>query len=111
MYYSPQRANPWNQRDEIHRIALDSNSSLSTIDAGARLGFEGVVHGMNQIGEEVWISVVETSGWGGGNDPVISLGESRGRRERMRRRRGIRRRMGPEMSRFQFLSSLRASFA
>ena len=69
MYYSPQRANPWNQRDEIHRIDLNNNTSLSAIDAGARLGFQGVVHGMNQIGEEVWISVVETSGWGGGNDP------------------------------------------
>ena len=55
MYYSPQRANPWNQRDEIHRIDLNNNTSLSAIDAGARLGFQGVVHGMNQIGEEVWI--------------------------------------------------------
>ena len=57
------------KRQEIHRIDLNNNTSLSAIDAGARLGFQGVVHGMNQIGEEVWISVVETSGWGGGNDP------------------------------------------
>ncbi len=35
---------------------------------GQRLGFNGVIHGMNQIGDEVWISVVETSGWGGSGD-------------------------------------------
>ena len=73
MYYSPQRANPWNSRDEIARINLDNNTSLQTIDAGQRLGFEGVVHGMNQIGDEVWISVVETSGWGGSGDPGTIL--------------------------------------
>ena len=28
MYYSPQRANPWNSRDEIARINLDNNTSL-----------------------------------------------------------------------------------
>ena len=73
MYYSPQRANPWNTRDEVSRINLDNNTSLSSIDAGARLGFNGVVHGMNQIGDEVWISVVETSGWGGSGDPGTIL--------------------------------------
>ena len=73
MYYSPQRANPWNSRDEIARINLDNNTSLQTIDAGQRLGFDGVVHGMNQIGDEVWISVVETSGWGGSGDPGTIL--------------------------------------
>ena len=69
MYYSPQRGNPWNSRDEVSRINLDNNSTLSTIDAGQRMGFNGVIHGMNQIGDEVWISVVETSGWGGSGDP------------------------------------------
>ena len=73
MYYSPQRANPWNTRDEVSRINLDNNTSLPSIDAGARLGFNGVVHGMNQIGDEVWISVVETSGWGGSGDPGTIL--------------------------------------
>ena len=73
LYYSPQRANPWNSRDEIARINLDNNTSLQTIDAGQRLGFDGVVHGMNQIGDEVWISVVETSGWGGSGDPGTIL--------------------------------------
>ena len=28
---------------------------------------------MNQIGDEVWISVVETSGWGGSGDPGTIL--------------------------------------
>ena len=69
MYYSLQRGNPWNQRDEIHRINLENNTSLTLIDAGQRLGFSGVVHGMNHIGDELWISVVETSGWGGSGDP------------------------------------------
>ena len=73
MYYSPQRANPWNTRDEVARINLDNNTSLPSIDAGARLGFNGVVHGMNQIGDEVWISVVEISGWGGSGDPGTIL--------------------------------------
>ena len=73
MYYSPQRANPWNARDEVSRINLDNNTSLPSIDAGARLGFNGVIHGMNQIGDEVWISVVETSGWGGAGDPGTIL--------------------------------------
>ncbi len=63
MYYSPQRGNPWNTRDGVSRINLNNNSTLSTIDAGQRLGFNGVIHGMNQIGDEVWISVVETSSW------------------------------------------------
>ena len=69
MYYSPQRANPWNSRDEVYRINLENNTSLSEIDAGDRLGFQGVIHGMNRIGDEVWISVVQTSGWGGSGDP------------------------------------------
>ena len=69
MYYSLQRGNPWNQRDEIHRINLENNSSMPLIDAGQRLGFSGVVHGMSHIGDELWISVVETSGWGGSGDP------------------------------------------
>ena len=69
MYYSPQRANSWNQRDEVHRINLSNNTSLSEIDVGERLGFQGVIHGMNKIGDEIWISVVETSGWGGSGDP------------------------------------------
>ena len=73
MYYSPQRGNPWNSRDEVARINLDNNSTLQTIDAGERLGFNGVIHGMNQIGDEVWISVVETSGWGGSGDPGTIL--------------------------------------
>ncbi|MBR41249.1 MAG: hypothetical protein CMA89_05140 [Euryarchaeota archaeon] len=73
MYYSPQRGNPWNARDEVTRINLDNNSTLDTIDAGQRLGFNGVIHGMNQIGDEVWISVVETSGWGGSGDPGTIL--------------------------------------
>ena len=30
MYYSPERAGSWNSRDEIHRINLDNNSSLSS---------------------------------------------------------------------------------
>jgi len=68
MYYSPQRGNPWNSRDEVSRINLNNNSTLSALDAGQRLGFDGVIHGMNQIGDEVWISVVETSGWGGSGD-------------------------------------------
>ena len=68
MYYSPQRGNSWNSRDEVHRINLANNSSLQTIDAGARLGYDGVIHGMNQIGSEVWIGVRESSGWGGGGD-------------------------------------------
>ena len=68
MYYSPQRANPWNERDEIHRINLTNSSSLPVIDAGERLGFEGVIHGINQVGNEIWISVIGTSGWGGLSD-------------------------------------------
>ena len=64
MYYSPQRANSWNSRDEVHRINLNNNTSLQELDVGQKLGFQGVIHGMNMIGEEIWISVVETSGWG-----------------------------------------------
>ena len=69
MYYSPQRANPWNTRDEVSRINLNNNSTLSALDAGGRIGLNGVIHGMNHIGNEVWISVVGTSGWGGSGDP------------------------------------------
>ena len=69
MYYSPQRANSWNSRDEVHRINLNNNTSLEELDVGQKLGFQGVIHGMNLIGEEIWISVVETSGWGGSGDP------------------------------------------
>ena len=68
MYYSPERAGSWNSRDEIHRINLDNNSSLSTLDAGERLGYNGVIHGIGHVGHELWIGVRETSGWGGGGD-------------------------------------------
>lgn len=73
LYYSPQRANPWNSRDEVTRINLENNTTLQTIDAGDRLGFNGVIHGMDLIGNEVWISVVEVSGWGGAGDPGTIL--------------------------------------
>ena len=68
MYYSPQRAGSWSSRDEVHRINLDNNTSLSTIDAGNRLGYNGVIHGVEHIGDELWIGVRGTSGWGGGGD-------------------------------------------
>jgi hypothetical protein len=74
LYYSPQRGNSWSSRDQVSRINLNNNSSLPAIDAGERLDFNGVIHGMNQIGDEVWISVVETSGgWGGARDPGTIL--------------------------------------
>ena len=68
MYFSPQRAQSWDQRDEIYRINLDNNSSLSSLDAGAQGGFNGVIHGMNHVGNELWVSVRETGWWGNPGD-------------------------------------------
>ena len=66
MYYSPTLNGAWNTRDEIHRINLSNNSSLATIDVGDRLGYNGLIHGMDQIGDEIWIGASGTWGWGGG---------------------------------------------
>ncbi len=68
MYYSPQRAGSWNSRDQIHRINLNNNSSLPNIDAGNRLGYNGIIHGVGHIGDELWIGVRQTSSWGGSGD-------------------------------------------
>lgn len=66
MYYSPTLNGPWNERDEIHRINLSNNSSLAIIDVGDRLGYDGLIHGIDQIGDEVWIGASGTWSWGGG---------------------------------------------
>ncbi|MGY8714951.1 MAG: two-component regulator propeller domain-containing protein [Candidatus Poseidoniales archaeon] len=66
MYFSPQRAQSWTERDEVYRINLANNSSLESLDAGDQLGLnaEGVIHGINHVGNELWISVRGTGWWG-----------------------------------------------
>ena len=68
MYYSLQRGQSWTQRDEIYRINLLNNSSMDTLDAGDQAGFSGVIHGIENVGNELWISVRETGWWGGTGD-------------------------------------------
>ncbi len=68
MYYSLQRGQSWNQRDEIYRVNLVNNSSLSSLNAGDQAGFDGVIHGIENVGNELWISIRENGWWGGPGD-------------------------------------------
>ena len=67
IYYSPQRGQQWNSRDQIFRINISSNSSLETIDAGEWLGYDGIIYDMSKVGNEIWIGIGQ-SGWGGNLD-------------------------------------------
>ena len=40
IYYSPQRGQQWNSRDQVTRIDISSNSTLETMDAGEWLGYD-----------------------------------------------------------------------
>ena len=68
MYYSLQRGQSWNERDEIYRVSLVNNSSLPSLDAGVQAGFSGVVHGIENVNNELWISVRENGWWGNNGD-------------------------------------------
>ena len=68
MYYSLQRGQSWNQREEIYRINMLDNSSMDTLNAGDQAGFTGVIHGIENVGNELWISVRENGWWGNPGD-------------------------------------------
>ena len=68
MYYSLQRGQSWNQREEIYRINMLNNSSMDTLNAGDQAGFDGVIHGIENVGNELWISVRENGWWGNPGD-------------------------------------------
>ena len=71
LHYSTQRSNSWFQsNDEIFRINLSSNSSESTIDAGQELGWNGKIHGMGQVSEELWIGIRPTQYWNDGDGTI-----------------------------------------
>ncbi len=55
----------WQSRDNIARINLSSNASLSEIDTTDSLGYDGQIRGMELIQDQLWLSVTETQGWGG----------------------------------------------
>ena len=72
LHYSLQRANGWwSQSDEIYRIEISSNSSLSTIDAGAQAGWAGVVYGIGTVGEQLWVGVRPTQYWNDGDGTIV----------------------------------------
>ena len=63
LHYSEQRINQGSQRDNIFRINLSTNSSLSTLDAGNQAGFSGSTYGIGTVGDQLWIGVASTSWW------------------------------------------------
>ena len=56
LHYSLQRSNSWwATNEEIYRINLDNNTSLSTLHVALQIGSSTVVHGIGTVGEELWI--------------------------------------------------------
>ncbi|MFL2533292.1 MAG: two-component regulator propeller domain-containing protein [Candidatus Thalassarchaeum sp.] len=71
LHYSLQRSNSWwASNDDIIRIYLDNNTSLSTLDAGSKIGTDGVIHGIGAVGDELWIGVRPRS-WNQGDGTII----------------------------------------
>ncbi|RZD34686.1 MAG: hypothetical protein CXT72_05815, partial [Methanobacteriota archaeon] len=64
LHYSLQRGTGWwaQSNDLIYRINLTANSSKSILDAGSRLGWAGIVHGIGSVGDHLWIGVRPTQG-------------------------------------------------
>jgi len=72
LHYSTQRSNQWwATNDEITRIALNNNTSLTNLEAGTQLGFDSVVYGIGQVGDELWIGVRPTQYWNYGDGTVV----------------------------------------
>ena len=72
LHYSTQRSNQWwNSNDEVYRIALNNNTSLSTLDAGSRTGSSSKIYGMGVVGDELWIGVRPTQSWNDGEGTVV----------------------------------------
>ena len=71
LHYSIQRSN-WGSNDNIYRIDLSTNSSLTSLDSGSQAGgYSGVVSGIGVVGEQLWIGVRQTSGWGSSDEGTI----------------------------------------
>jgi len=71
LHYSLQRSNSWwASNDQIFRIYLDNNTSLTTLDAGSKIGADGVVHGIGAVGDELWIGVRPQS-WNQGDGTIV----------------------------------------
>jgi ligand-binding sensor domain-containing protein len=71
LHYSTQRSTAWWQSsDQIWRINLTSNSSESTIDVGQELGWNGKIHSLGQVSEELWIGIRPTQYWNDGDGTI-----------------------------------------
>ena len=71
LHYSLQRSNSWwNSNDDIIRIYLDNNTSLSTLNAGSKIGTVSVIHGIGAVGDELWIGVRPRS-WNEGDGTIV----------------------------------------
>ena len=72
LHYSLQRSNSWwSSSAQIYRINLTTNSSMTTLDAGAQAGWSGVVHGIGVIGDQLWIGVRPTQYWNNGDGTIV----------------------------------------
>ena len=72
LHYSLQRSNSWwTQSDEIYRINLSTNTSLSTLDAGSHSGWSGQVHGIGTVGDQLWIGVRQTGSWSNDEGTIV----------------------------------------
>ena len=77
LHYSTQRSTAWWQsNDQIWRINLTSNSSESTIDVGQELGWNGKIHSIGQVSEELWIGIRPTQYWNDGDGRFEGVGSS-----------------------------------
>ena len=64
LHYAQQQ-NYQQSRDLIFRINLTSNTSLSELDVGQRIGTSGITNGLGMVGDELWIGVTPSQWWTG----------------------------------------------
>ena len=71
LHYSLQRSNSWwASNDDIIRINLDNNTSLSALNVGGKIGTDGVIHGIGAVRDELWIGVRPRS-WNEGDGTIV----------------------------------------
>ena len=73
LHYSTQRSQGWGggSSDNIIRIDLATNSSLTNLDAGAQLGWNGAVYGIGTVNDQLWIGVRQSGSWNNDEGTIV----------------------------------------
>ena len=64
LHYAQQQ-NYQQSRDLIFRVDLTSNTSLSRLDVGDRIGTSGITNSLGMVGDELWVGVTPSQWWTG----------------------------------------------